>query len=117
MKFQAVLDDIQRSGVYPDIITWGVLALGCQSWDDARALLDGMETTGHTINTVIAGALLGNACSNKLYPYILDIMKRMEEEKVKPSDHVYKILDKFVTKVEESLKEKRVRTRMKKIIR
>lgn len=103
---QEVLNDIQRNSVYPDVITWGVLALGCQSHDDALALLEGMDATGHTLNTVIAGALIGNACSTNQYKYIVDIMRIMKEEKVTPSQHLYQIIDKFIAKVENNLIDK-----------
>ncbi|XP_044009742.1 pentatricopeptide repeat-containing protein 1, mitochondrial [Aphidius gifuensis] len=112
-----VLNDIQRIGVHPDVITWGVLALGCQSHEDALALLEGMDATGHTLNTVIAGALIGNACSTNQYKYILDIMRIMKEEKVAPSKHLYKIIDKFINRVENSLVEKKKKISREKLQR
>ncbi|XP_063976395.1 pentatricopeptide repeat-containing protein 1, mitochondrial [Diachasmimorpha longicaudata] len=99
-----VLDDIQRHNLVPDMITWGVLALGCKTLDDAQTLLDGLETAGHTLNPVIAGSLLGNACSMNNIPYILEILKLLMLLRIRPSSHIYTILDKYKRKVEDNLK-------------
>lgn len=103
---QQVLDEIQVSGLRPNVMTWGVLALGCQSRTDAQALLDGMEATGHTLNTVIAGSLIGNACSQNSFMYILDIMELMWKNRVTPSEHLYTILDKFQQKISDIILKK-----------
>jgi hypothetical protein len=37
---------IQRSNLYPDIVTFGVLALGCQTKQEAHCLLTDMREAG-----------------------------------------------------------------------
>ncbi|XP_015122421.1 uncharacterized protein LOC107044877 [Diachasma alloeum] len=104
MLIQEVLDDIQRHNLVPDMITWGVLALGCQTLDDAKVLLDGLDATGHTLNPVIAGSLLGNACCTNKIAYILEILRIMSIHRIRPSKHIYTLLDKYKLKVEDTLK-------------
>ncbi|XP_008561193.1 pentatricopeptide repeat-containing protein 1, mitochondrial [Microplitis demolitor] len=94
-----VIDEIQHSGLSPNIITWGVLALGCHRREEAQTLLDGMKMSGHRLNAVIAGALIANATINNNFLYILDIMNLMAKEKIKPSKELYSILDNFQQKI------------------
>lgn len=94
-----MIDEIQHSGLSPNIITWGVLALGCHRREEAQTLLDGMKMSGHRLNAVIAGALIANATINNNFLYILDIMNLMAKEKIKPSKELYSILDNFQQKI------------------
>lgn len=105
--FQEVLNDIQRHNLAPDMITWGVLALGCHTLEDAKIFLHGLEATGHTLNAVIAGSLLGNACCSNRIAYILEIMRLMSTERIVPSKHIYTILDRYKLKLEDTLKHDR----------
>ncbi|KAK0163369.1 hypothetical protein PV327_007057 [Microctonus hyperodae] len=94
-----VLDEIQREGLIPNIITWGVLAIGCRTYEEAIALIEGMEATGHPLNTIVATTLIGNACSKNHFVFVLDIMQRMYDNRVKPTEVTYKVLDQFQTKI------------------
>ncbi|KAK0088180.1 hypothetical protein PV325_012847 [Microctonus aethiopoides] len=94
-----VLDEIQREGLIPNIVTWGVLAIGCRTHDEAIGLIEGMEATGHPLNTIVATTLLSNACLINHFVFVLDIMQRMYKNRVKPTEVTYKILDQFQTKI------------------
>lgn len=94
-----MLDEIQIRGLTPNIITWGVLALGCHTRNDAVALLDGMELSGHELNAVIAGTLIANATMTNHFVYILDIMNLLSKKGIQPSPELYDILDKFQQKI------------------
>ncbi|KAH0533755.1 pentatricopeptide repeat-containing protein 1, mitochondrial [Cotesia glomerata] len=96
---KAVLDEIQLRGLTPNIITWGVLALGCHTRNDAIALLGGMELSGHELNAVIAGTLIANATMTNHFVYILDIMNILSKKGINPSPELYDILDKFQQKI------------------
>ncbi|XP_011310584.1 pentatricopeptide repeat-containing protein 1, mitochondrial [Fopius arisanus] len=102
-----VLDDIQRENLVPDMITWGVLALGCHTLEEATVFLNGLEATGHSLNPVIAGSLLGNACCANKINYILEILRLMTIQRIFPTNHIYTILDKYKFKVEDALKRNR----------
>ncbi|XP_043285642.1 pentatricopeptide repeat-containing protein 1, mitochondrial [Venturia canescens] len=102
-----ILDDIQRNGLFPDIITWGILALGCHTLADAQQLMDGMEVTGHRLNEIIAGTLINNACRKMRFAYVLGIMNSMSHLRIQPNYELYCTLDAFEKEVKEMMRSRK----------
>ncbi|KAH8324024.1 hypothetical protein KR074_007412 [Drosophila pseudoananassae] len=88
-----VLSMIRTAGLRPDIVTYGVLALGCRTQEEARELLQQMQVAGVKINMPILGAMLRQGCAQKSFGYINEIMQLSLEEGVKPNEpflrHLY----------------------------
>lgn len=83
---KSVLTMIQTAGLQSDIVTYGVLALGCRTKSDARELLQDMYTKDFRMNTQILGAMLKQGCVQKNFDYILEIMKIVKDERIKPNE-------------------------------
>lgn len=91
----AVLKLIQRSGLYPDIVTFGVLALGCRTKQEAQCLLADMRDSGFRMNSEILGAMLRQGCCHFNFEYVLAIMETVIEEEVEPSEKFLEHLENF----------------------
>ena len=92
-----VLDMIQKVKLEPDIVTYGVLALGCQSQDEARALIEEMDDKGIKMNIQILGAMLKSGCVNKNFDYIIEILNIIKDLQLKPNDRILESLNIFIT--------------------
>lgn len=76
-------------------MTFGVLALGCQQWTEAKEFLEGIEAFGYKPNSVIMGTLIDTACYRKDLDYLLFVMDYMIENKLRPSEITVKCLENF----------------------
>lgn len=90
---KAVLKMINTAGLEPDIVTYGVLALGCTSKLDAQNLLQEMYIKGLRMNIQILGAMVKQGCVHRSFEYVLEIMKIVKDERIKPNEqfltHLY----------------------------
>lgn len=92
-----VVDDmIKRAKLEPDIVTYGVLALTCQTRDEAWELINEMRDKGIKMNLPILGGMLKQACYNKQFDYILDILYIIKKFNMKPNDKIMDTVDRFV---------------------
>ncbi|CAG9807430.1 unnamed protein product [Chironomus riparius] len=92
-----VLDDmIKRAKLEPDIVTYGVLALTCQTRDEAWELINEMRDKGIKMNLPILGGMLKQACYNKHFDYIMDILYIIKKFNIKPNDRIMDTVDRFV---------------------
>ena len=91
-----VLDMIEKVDLEPDIVTYGVLALACQSHEEALALMREMENKGIKMNMQILGAMLKTACIKKNFEYIIDVLNIVKGLKLKPSEQMLEILLFFI---------------------
>jgi len=85
----------ERKKLSPNIMTFGVLALGCQRCKDVREFLEGMEVCGYKPNAVIMNTLINTACHNKDLSYLLLVMNYMVENKMRPNAEAVKKLEEF----------------------
>lgn len=92
---KSVLTMIQTAGLQPDIVTYGVLALGCVTKSDARELLQDMYTKDFRMNIQILGAMLKQGCYHQNFEYILEIMKIVKDERIKPNEQFLMHLHNF----------------------
>lgn len=86
---------IKTAKLYPDIVTYGVLALGCQTQEEARVLQEEMQEKGIKMNIQILGAMLKQGCSKKNFAYVLEILDLITELRLKPSEQLLKNIDYF----------------------
>ncbi|XP_055847167.1 pentatricopeptide repeat-containing protein 1, mitochondrial [Episyrphus balteatus] len=90
-----VLSMIQTAGLYPDIVTYGVLALGCRTQEEARELIGEMKSKDIRMNAQILGAMLRQGCAQKAFPYICEILQISLDENIRPNDVFLRHLDNF----------------------
>ncbi|KAH8378670.1 hypothetical protein KR009_000641 [Drosophila setifemur] len=90
-----VLSMIRTAGLRPDIVTYGVLALGCRTQEEARELLQQMQVAGIKMNMPILGAMLRQGCSQKSFAYVNEIMQLSLEEGIKPNEPFLRHLHNF----------------------
>ncbi|XP_062549743.1 pentatricopeptide repeat-containing protein 1, mitochondrial [Armigeres subalbatus] len=90
-----VLTMIQTARLEPDIVTYGVLALGCRTQEEARALLKEMKVSGTRINIQILGAMLRQGTATKNFRYVTEVLEILKQERFKPNEIFLKHLDNF----------------------
>ncbi|XP_035908296.1 pentatricopeptide repeat-containing protein 1, mitochondrial-like [Anopheles stephensi] len=90
-----VLYMIEAANLEPDIVTYGVLALGCTTQDEARALLRTMEQAGVRMNIQILGAMLRQGCAKHNFRYVTEVLSIAKRERLKPNEPFLRHLDEF----------------------
>ncbi|KAH8270363.1 hypothetical protein KR018_008719 [Drosophila ironensis] len=90
-----VLSMIRTAGLRPDIVTYGVLALGCRTQEEARELLQQMQAAGVKLNMPILGAMLRQGCAQRSFGYINEILQLSLEEDIKPNETFLRHLHNF----------------------
>ncbi|KOX78184.1 Pentatricopeptide repeat-containing protein 1 [Melipona quadrifasciata] len=90
-----VIDKMQTYHMTPNIVTFGVLAIGCRMEKDGRELLEQLDTIRCAPNYVILGTLLFNACSTRNFSYALFLMQYILKNQIRPSQDMLNNLEKF----------------------
>lgn len=90
-----VLDMIHLARLEPDIVTYGVLSLGCKTIEEARELMETMREKEIKMNVHILGAMMRQGCSQLNFQYVLEILDIVKKEKIKPSEKFLTHLDNF----------------------
>ncbi|XP_011866792.1 PREDICTED: pentatricopeptide repeat-containing protein 1, mitochondrial [Vollenhovia emeryi] len=90
-----VVSIAEKRRLSPNIMTFGVLALGCQECEQAQEYLQGIEAFGYKPNSVIMGTLIDTACHKKDFKFLLFVMEYMMENKIKSTDQSVKVLEEF----------------------
>ncbi|XP_059620362.1 pentatricopeptide repeat-containing protein 1, mitochondrial [Phlebotomus argentipes] len=80
-----VLGMIHTAKLLPDIVTYGVMALGCKTQAEAEELLMVMKKNEIRLNAAILGAMLKQGCSKYNFSYVMYVMDLCEWEQVKPN--------------------------------
>ncbi|XP_014206763.1 pentatricopeptide repeat-containing protein 1, mitochondrial [Copidosoma floridanum] len=101
-----VLDDIHRADLRPNIVTYGVMALACNSTSQSKDLLAAMKATGHTINKYVADTLFQSAFYQRDFSFTLQLMEIVRRERVRLEETTYEKLDTFQQKMSGLLKMK-----------
>lgn len=111
---------IRTANLPPDIVTYGVLALGCKTPDEADELIQEMYNKGlrfvilfffffwkrtvnpsiisnmtHSMNMQILGAMLRQGCAQHNYEYVVKIMSIVKTERIKPNEQFLQHLHNF----------------------
>lgn len=87
---------IRKAALKPDIVTYGVMALGCQTRTQAWELINEMNDKGIMMNMPILGAMVKQGCFRKNFAYILDILRIIKQFKMKPSIQLMETLETFI---------------------
>ncbi|CAH0547474.1 unnamed protein product [Brassicogethes aeneus] len=90
-----VLKLIDRINYYPDLVTYGVLAIGCQTREEAVELIMTIKDAGFRLNSEILGAMLHQACYIFNYQYVFEIMETALRENVSINKQFLQHLNKF----------------------
>uniref|UniRef100_A0AAG5D7T7 PROP1-like PPR domain-containing protein n=1 Tax=Anopheles atroparvus TaxID=41427 RepID=A0AAG5D7T7_ANOAO len=90
-----VLYMIEAANLEPDIVTYGVLALGCQTQDEAKSLLKMMQEADVRMNIQILGAMLRQGCAKKNFRYVTEILNIVRRERLKPNEQFLGHLETF----------------------
>lgn len=77
------------------MMTFGVLALGCQECREAKEFLEGMEAFGYRPNRVIMSTLIRKACVTKNFEYLLFVMSYMLKNGMEPNPQAISDVDRF----------------------
>lgn len=101
-----ILNKIQRHHFTPNIVTFGVLAIGCIRCKDGLELLEQIDTIGYAPNFKILETLFYNACYYKNFIYVLHLMKYILHNNITPTTNILNILEKFDELVLEIIKNK-----------
>lgn len=86
---------IKIADLKPDIVTYGVLALGCCTSTEADELLQEMYDKGVRMNIQILGAMLKQGCVRHDFQYVLKIMNIVHSERIKPNEQFLRHLQSF----------------------
>lgn len=100
---------IKTAKLQPDIVTYGVLSLGCQTLDEARELQQEMSDKGIKMNMQILGAMLRQGAIRKDFKYVSDIMKFVQQQNMKPNEKFLTHLHNFQKTCESDLKDKNIK--------
>lgn len=93
-----VLGLIDVAHLQPDIVTYGVLALGCRTPAEADDLLQQMYDKGVRMNIQILGAMLRQGSAAYNYEYVLKVMSIVLTERIRPNEQFLMHLVRFRTK-------------------
>ncbi|KRT81318.1 hypothetical protein AMK59_6297, partial [Oryctes borbonicus] len=93
-----VLNMIKTTRLEPNIITFGVLALGCQTKEEAESLIEEMHKENYRLNPEILGAMLHQACHHCNFSYVLKMMEICLEEEIRPNKKFMDTLEEFKKK-------------------
>ncbi|XP_055690669.1 pentatricopeptide repeat-containing protein 1, mitochondrial [Lutzomyia longipalpis] len=99
-----VLGMIHTAKLLPDIVTYGVMALGCQTQAEAEELLMVMKNNDIRVNAAILGAMLRQGCSKNNFNYVMYILDLCEWEQIRPNQQFVKHLLEFEKKCRQWLK-------------
>lgn len=91
-----VIEMIHKVNLEPDIVTYGVLSLGCQSLEEARALIEEMDSKNIKMNIQILGAMLKSGCVKKNFDYIIEVLNIIKDLGLKPNERILESLNIFV---------------------
>jgi Ribonuclease G/E len=88
-----VLPMLHERNLMPDIVTFGVLATGCRTWENGRELVADMKAAGFRPNVEVIGAMVSNASLLYQFWYLIDLMNLMKDEGIQPDPHILERLE------------------------
>lgn len=92
-----VLSKMQLDNISPDVMTFGVLSLGCNNERDGMELLEQLDSIGYKPNIIILETLLQKGCVQKNLKYVSYLLKYMSINRINPTRHTFEILETFQT--------------------
>ncbi|XP_052818580.1 pentatricopeptide repeat-containing protein 1, mitochondrial-like [Mya arenaria] len=92
-----IVKTMKSQGLVPNIRTYGVLAHCCKERQDGMRLLDEMEAANLMPTALVFSNLFFTA--NRHFAYKRDLLLKMQEMGVKPSEHFILIAEQFLMRV------------------
>ncbi|XP_074029683.1 pentatricopeptide repeat-containing protein 1, mitochondrial [Leptinotarsa decemlineata] len=92
---KAVVNLMARSNFKPDLITYGILALGCKTKKECMELVEEMKLKCYRLNAEILGAMLHKACFHLNISYVLYVMELCHTEQIEPNRKFMERLETF----------------------
>ncbi|XP_063227761.1 pentatricopeptide repeat-containing protein 1, mitochondrial [Bacillus rossius redtenbacheri] len=90
-----VLQLISEEKLSPDIVTFGVLSLGCKTKEEAQNFVREMTDAGFRPNNAILGAMMQQAVWRGGVDYVLEVMEMVLREQVRPNPRFMQHLARF----------------------
>uniref|UniRef100_S4RZJ3 Pentatricopeptide repeat domain 1 n=1 Tax=Petromyzon marinus TaxID=7757 RepID=S4RZJ3_PETMA len=90
---RALVGELVREGLSPDMHTYSALAAGCQREEDGVQLLRDMRTSGLTPNSHVCGVLISVAIRRLDYSYLTAVLKEMARSHIAASPAILRQLD------------------------
>ncbi|KAJ8979116.1 hypothetical protein NQ317_017958 [Molorchus minor] len=88
----------------PNLMTYGILALGCKTKAEGLDLITEMKEKSYTLNAEILGAMLHQACYHNNFNYVVEIMEICLRENVQPNKKFMEHLANFRKKMQKVVK-------------
>ncbi|XP_057667744.1 pentatricopeptide repeat-containing protein 1, mitochondrial [Diorhabda carinulata] len=101
-----VLKLIDKAHYRPDLITYGVLALGCRNKNECIELVSNMKEACYTLNIEILGAMLSQACHHLNFNYVIHVMELCVTENISPNKKFIETLEIFRKRIKYMRKDK-----------
>ncbi|XP_078450804.1 pentatricopeptide repeat-containing protein 1, mitochondrial [Lampetra planeri] len=90
---RALVGELVREGLSPDMHTYSALAAGCQHEEDGVQLLRDMRTSGLTPNSHVCGVIISVAIRRLDYSYLTAVLKEMARSRIAASPAILRQLD------------------------
>uniref|UniRef100_A0A8D8ZK45 Pentatricopeptide repeat-containing protein 1, mitochondrial n=1 Tax=Cacopsylla melanoneura TaxID=428564 RepID=A0A8D8ZK45_9HEMI len=97
-RAKEVLTMFQEYCLEPDLITYGCLALTCDTQDKALKFIEEFNKSGFRLNKEILSAMLGQACHRFDVHYAETVLEMFIDYEVQPDKRVVKRTEDFVKK-------------------
>ncbi|KAL1452131.1 hypothetical protein WDU94_006437 [Cyamophila willieti] len=97
-KAKEVLNMFQEECLQPDLITYGCLALTCETQDQAVKFIDEFIKSGFRLNKEILSAMLNQACHRLDVHYAEQVLEMFIDYEIQPDKRVVKRVEEFVKK-------------------
>lgn len=85
----------EKRNLTPNVMTFGVLALGCVECRDAEEFLSGLEAFGYRPNSVIMSTLIRKAYLSKNFEFLLFVMNYMLNNDLRPNEQAISEVEEF----------------------
>lgn len=82
-----VLDILKKEKLVPNIMTFGVLALGCNNLESTKNLINDIEEVGFRVNIQILGALIKRSYEMLDIEMALFVLENLIKEEINPSPY------------------------------
>lgn len=99
-----VLSLIKSENLSVDVVTFGVLALGCKNKNEAKDLIKMIADHGFRVNAETLGTMLAQACYHFNFGYVIYIMNMVKHEEIKPNKKFMDRLNRFNNTIKDLMK-------------
>ncbi|NP_001153853.1 pentatricopeptide repeat domain 1 [Acyrthosiphon pisum] len=104
-----VLILIKSENLSVDVVTFGVLALGCKNKNEAKDLIKMIADHGFRVNAEVLGTMLAQACYHFNFAYVIYVMNMVKHEEIKPNKKFMDRLNRFDTTIKDLMKKRQNR--------